>query len=248
MGYQRYKNPVSLSKPEKVALMAEYISYYSKLSHEYGNEVLNVKIPREAFAGFLDDIGSKLNEYAEEMVHENEMVKDFLEANPLPPHMNELLPDEFRVFSLLLNALKQWVSAESAYTDRYLLGGTARQTCREATEKCIVTGGELGEKPELHHPLRDGRPPILISKAGHDLIEYSSSQSIDSSENGLLQIMKRLKKERHMSWVLIREGCYAKITGSGDYRANAMSNANSIMNATGLSANEVIDFLNQHNL
>ena len=100
----------------------------------------------------------------------------------------ELLPDDFRVFSLLLNALKQWVSAESQSTDRYLLGGTARATCREAVNKWIVTGEELGENSELHHPLRDGRPPILLSKKGHNLVEQnnqinSSVNSDDDSDN-----------------------------------------------------------------
>jgi len=144
MAYQRYKSSVSLTKAKKVTLMSEYISHYSKLIQEHGNEVMNVKIPREVFTDFLDNIGSTMNEYVEKMVNENDTIKEFLEANPLPPHMSDLLSNEFRVFSLMLNALKQWVSAESAYTDRYLLGGTARQTCKEATDKCIVTGDELG--------------------------------------------------------------------------------------------------------
>jgi len=215
---------------------------------EKGNDVLNVKIPREIFAAFLDDIGAKLNEYAIRMANEDGAVKEFLEANPLPPHMKELLPDDFRVFSLLLNALKQWVAAESASTDRFLLGGTARQMCREAVDKCIVTGGELGDKPELHHPLRDGRPPIFLSKEGHNLIEYGTEHIDGNSNNDILKIMKDLKKEKHMSWVLIREGCNAKITGSTNYRANAMSSANTIIKATGLLPTEVIEFLNQHNL
>ena len=123
-----------------------------------------------------NDIGVMLNEYAIKMADEEGPVKEFLTSNPLPPNMEKLLPDDFRVFSLLINALKQWVVSESASTDRFLLGGNARQICRKAVNKCIVTGGELGDKPELHHPLRDGRPPILISKEGHDLIESQTSQ------------------------------------------------------------------------
>jgi hypothetical protein len=60
--------------------------------------------------------------------------------------------------------------------------------------------------------------------------------------------MKYLKKERNMSWILIREGCDAQITGSTNYRANAMSHANKILKETGLSAAEVIEFLDKHNL
>ncbi len=248
MAYKRYKSSATLSKAEKKELMSEYIFHYSCLIQEYGHDVLNVKIPREVFADFLDDIGSRLNEYAIKMANDEGAVKEFLKANPLPPHMDDLLPDDFRVFSLLLNAMKQWVAAESASTDRYLLGGTARQTCREAVDKCIVTGGDLGDKPELHHPLRDGRPPILLSKEGHDLVEYGMEQPDKESGNDILQKMKDIKKEKHMSWTLIREGCNAKITGSLNYRANAMSSANAIIKATGLTPAEVIEFMNQHNL
>ena len=248
MAYKRYKSPVSLTKPQKIELLSEYVSYYSSLIAEQGTDILNVKIPREIFSGFLDDIGSRLNEYAVKMANDEGAVKDFLTNNPLPPHMKELLPGDFRIFSLLLNALKQWVAAESASTDRYLLGGTARQTCREAVDKCIVTGEELGDNPELHHPLRDGRPPILLSKEGHNIVEYGTGHQNDEMTDDILQKMKDLKKEKHMSWILIREGCNAKLTGSTNYRANAMSSANTIIKATGMSPTEIIEFLNQHNL
>jgi hypothetical protein len=48
-------------------------------------------------------------------------VRNFLDANPLPPGMVERLPDNFRVFCLALNSLKQWIAAEQSATDRYLL-------------------------------------------------------------------------------------------------------------------------------
>ena len=248
MAYKRYKSSVSLTKQEKVKLLSEYISYYDNLAQKQGSEVLNIKIPRGIFTDFLDDIGTRLNEYAVKISSEEGPVKEFLEHNPLPPHLKELLPDDFRAFSLLLNALKQWVSAESAATDRFLLGGTAKQTCREAVDKCIITGEKLDDKSELHHPLRDGRPPILISKKGHDLIEHGSKQSAKNTDNDLLQTIKNLRQEKHLSWTLIREGCNAKITGSRNYRPNAMSGANTMIKATGLSPSEIIELLNQHNL
>ncbi|MEI8199111.1 MAG: hypothetical protein WCG21_03530 [Eubacteriales bacterium] len=180
MSYQRPKSNISMSKPEKVNLMAEYITYYEGIVNTGSVDALNVKIPREAFAEILDSIGETLNQAALKMSEDDGPVKDFLKANPLPPNMKDLLPDDFRVFSLLLNSLKQWVSAESAATDRYLLGVTARATCRAATKKCIVTGQDLGDDAELHHPVRDGRPPILISKEGHSIIEgqVKSNKSI----------------------------------------------------------------------
>ncbi len=57
MAYKRHKSEISLSKPEKVSLMAEYIDYYERLINEQGLDVLNVKIPREVFADILDNIG-----------------------------------------------------------------------------------------------------------------------------------------------------------------------------------------------
>lgn len=116
MAYKRYKSEIALPKQEKVSLMAEYINYYESLIKEQGIDVLNVKIPREVFDDIIDDIGTLLNKQAAKMANEDGPVKDFLHAYPLPPNMRELLPDEFRVFVLLLNSLKQWVSAESAAT------------------------------------------------------------------------------------------------------------------------------------
>ena len=105
------------------------------------------------------------------MAKNNPVVKNFLAETPLPPPLQDLLPDDFRVFCLMLNALKQWISAEQQATDRYLLGGTARDTLRSITNRCLVTGNEIGEQGELHHPVRDGRPPIILSKDGHAAIE-----------------------------------------------------------------------------
>lgn len=85
MAYKRYKSEIALSKPEKVNLMSEYINYYERLINEQGLDVLNVKIPRDVFANILDEIGGVLNQKAIEMASEDGPVKDFLEANPLPP-------------------------------------------------------------------------------------------------------------------------------------------------------------------
>lgn len=248
MAYKRYKSEIALSKPDKVNLMSEYIEYYERLINEQGLDILNVKIPRDVFANILDEIGGVLNQKAIEMASEAGPVKDFLEVNPLPPHMKELLPDNFRVFSLLLNALKQWVSAESQSTDRYLLGGTARATCREAVDKCIVTGEELGENPELHHPLRDGRPPILLSKKGHNLVEQynqinNSANSDDDSDDDVWKTVKQIRTKKSQSWTQLREGCNAILTGSYNCRSGAKSFANVVIRDTGLSASDILEIL-----
>lgn len=247
MAYQRPKGDVRLSKDEKVELVREYVDYYEGVVAANGVDALNVKIPRAAFESVLDEVGTVLNERSAALVDDPE-VRAFLQANPLPPHMAELLPDEFRTFALLLNALKQWVVAESAATDRYLLGGTARDTCRAAVTTCIVTGEELGERAELHHPMRDGRPPILLSKAGHVLVEQRNQNGVkvtDVEDNGEWAKMCALKKERRMSWVQLREGCEALISGDKPSRAGAKSFANTVIRETGLTAHEVLGVLGE---
>lgn len=234
-------------------LISEYIDYYERLINEQGLDILNVKIPREVFADILDEIGSILNQKAIDMASEDGLVKDFLKSNPLPSYMKELLPDDFRVFSLLLNALKQWVSAESQSTDRYLLGGTARATCRESVKKCIVTGEELGENAELHHPLRDGRPPILLSKKGHNLVEQnnqtnSSTNAADDSENDVWNVVKQIRTKKSQSWAQLREGCNAILTGSYNCRSGAKSFANVVIRDTGLSARDILEMLDNKGL
>jgi hypothetical protein len=159
--------------------------------------------------------------------------------------MRELLPDDFRAFALMLNALKQWVVAESASTDRYLLGGTARQTCRAAVTECIITGEELGDDAELHHPLRDGRPPILLSKSGHVQVEqrHQTGTNADNPDDPTWLRICALKKEKHMSWVQLREGCGAVAEGVSAARPGAKSFANTVIRETGLTALEIVALL-----
>jgi hypothetical protein len=242
--YKRFDNKNKLTIDQKIELLQEYNKYYENLIKTEGIEKLNIKIPREVFEELLDKIGTILIEKSSKM-SKNGPVKDFLDENPLPTNMANLLPNDFRAFSLALNALKQWVSAESLATDRYLLGGTARNTCRKAIDKCIITNQKLTKGAELHHPLRDGRPPILISKEGHSKIEYQ--QNISEDDDPIWSIMKKLKKEKHSSWTLLREGCNAKIQDSPNYRANAMSFANTIIRETSLNAKEILEYLDSKN-
>jgi hypothetical protein len=116
-------------------------------------------------------VGGKLLEESEKLANTDGPVRKFLDDNPLPAPLAEMLPPQFRVFCLALNALKQWVSTQQARTDHHLLGGRARDLCKGATDRCLVTGDALGQDRQLHHPVRDGRPPIPLSKHGHSLIE-----------------------------------------------------------------------------
>lgn len=249
MAYKRYKSDKRLTKEEKVSLLNEYNEHYKKIYKDNGLAGLTVKMPRNVFDSILEQIGSQLVA-ASVNLSENGPVKDFLDCNPLPEHMKELLPNNFRAFSLILNALKQWVSAESAATDRYLLGGTARATCRSVIDKCILTNEPLDKTSELHHPLRDGRPPILLSEKGHMLIEEynqnGNKKILEKSEDERLEVIKKIRSERNMSWIQLKEGCKALLGNITKYRPNAKSFANKVINETGLSPNEIIELVNKY--
>ena len=253
MAYTRPQNSHKLNKAEKVALLEEYIRHYENAMRGQGIEYLNAKIPREIFAPALDLVGELLQAQADQLLHENEDVQNFLRDNPLPPHMAEMLPDSFRVFALLLNSLKQWVSAESAATDRFLLGGTARQTCREAVTYCIVTGELLGDNAELHHPVRDGRPPILLSKKGHEIVERTAispersggvrNVSLTGEQDKLWQQLQTMRSQRNQSWAQLREGCRALLQPVEQCRPGARSFANVAVRETGKTPNDILVLL-----
>jgi hypothetical protein len=249
MSYQRPTNPNPLSKAEKIELLREYSEYYRSLAIT-DQSALNSKVPRDAFAALLDRIGKLLLDESKQMASSPGTVREFLDANALPPAINSLLPDEFRTFCLALNALKQWVGAEQSATDRYLLGGLARQACREATANCLVTGETLGPDAELHHPLRDGRPPILLSKTEHSSIEGQlSSMSDDPFERAVLSI----RRERNGSWAQLRRGCLdllgtpstSNTKASND---NARAFARKVFRTTSTSYAEILAWLDQKNL
>ena len=254
MAYIRLQNFRKLNKAEKISLLKEYAGHYEKTMQEQGIESLNVKIPREVFAQILDSFGEFLQDKANHLLKENEDVRAFLRDNPLPPHMAALISDEFRVFSLLLNALKQWVTAESAATDRFLLGGTARQMCREAVSLCIITGEELGDDAELHHPVRDGRPPILLSKKGHKIVERviadgggvaqtAVGEDLTGEQNELWQKLQLLRSQRNQSWAQLREGCATLLIPGTPCRPGARSFANVVIRETGKTPKEIIQLL-----
>jgi hypothetical protein len=244
--YKRFENKIQLDKNQKIKLLEEYTKYYENIIKSQGIEKLNVKIPRGIFEDILDKIGTILIEKAKEL-SKNGPVKDFLDSNPLPGSMAELLPDDFRTFCLMLNSLKQWVSAESAATDKYLLGGTARAICRNASTKCVITNELLTKDAELHHPLRDGRPPILISKKGHNLIEYKQGITDNEDSNPIWAKIKSLRKDRNMSWKQLREGCNALLDFNKNCRAGAKSFANTVIRETGLNAEEILGLLDSKN-
>jgi len=203
MRYERPRNRSSITKTERLSLLKEYSTAYEALAKAHPS-ALNRKISRDAFTEVLDVVGALLTERSVALAASPGPVREFLDSNPVPGKMAAFLPDSLRVFSLGLNSLKQWVVAEQAAMDRYLLGAQARELCRKAFGHCLVTGAELSASVELHHPIRDGRPPIPLSKKGHSLLE---GQTANASEDPMEQVLVELRQKKDRSWKHLRRGC-----------------------------------------
>ena len=253
MTYRRPKSEVQLSPEEKRHLLSEYHAFYQAQAQD-DKANLNKKVPREAFAAVIDEVGEMLLRESSEMAKNNPRIRDFLDETPLPQDLEKLLPEEFRVFCLMLNALKQWVAAEQQATDRYLLGGTARNSLRNLTTQCIVTGEEIGPDGELHHPVRDGRPPILLSKRGHSLIERQiAGESVGSGQDKLFDEIRTIKEKGNHSWIKLRKGCMDQLGlpvlfSSPGMRSSSRTFAKKIHDELGLSYQEILDWLDEHQL
>lgn len=256
MEYTRPKSNVLLSPIEKRKLVQEYLKFYEEQSLIDVSR-LNGKIPRHVFEESLDQIGGMLLEKSRQLSTENVAIKKFLDETPLPPSLDLLLPTDFRVFCLLLNALKQWLSAEQAATDRYLLGGTARDMLRSIVTHCIITGEEIDGNGELHHPVRDGRPPIYISKMGHAKIEgqikttNTGDETNNLNENDTLSIIMDLKKAGHHSWVQLRNACNFSLGNDVKFstpavKATSLQFARKVIISTGLGYLGILDWLDQN--
>jgi hypothetical protein len=207
MAYKRPTNPTPLSSTEKLNLLKDYMQHYCQLAASDGT-LLNRKVPRGAFGDLLDRLGEMLLTESMKLTESPGPIRTFLDANPLSPAIAERLPDYFRAFCLVLNSLKQWVAAEQSATDRYLLGGAVRELCRQAAKTCLVTGETLGPDSELHHPVRDGRPLILLSKKGHALIE---DQLVSVGDDPIGRALWALKREGNRSWLQLRRGCLDRL-------------------------------------
>ena len=178
-------------------------------------------------------------------------MRDFLVANPVPDCLTGHLSDEFRAFCLLLNALKQWVNAEQAATDRFLLGGKSREECRGAALRCVVSGENLSNSEvELHHPVRDGRPPIPLSKQYHAQIEGQISGTANSD---VRSVLLKVKRQGSRSWIQLRRGCMDLVGrpvkhSTPKVAATSRTFARKAVEASGLTFDEILNWLNQHDL
>jgi len=245
-----YRRPVPISKlgkEQKVSMLGAYYEHYRQLAAR-DPYLLNRKIPREAFTDLVDQIGTLLVDQTRELASRPGPVRVFLDDNALPEPIAGLLPNDFRVFCLALNALKQWLSAEQLATDRFLLGGTGRQVCRDAAKTCIVTGDQLQPNSELHHPIRDGRPPIPLSKRGHVLVENRSTLHDDDPHRSALLALKRKSTQ---SWKNLRRGCLdllgeTAIHSTPKVGASSRTFARKASKTTGMTYEEIVLWLDKH--
>jgi len=260
MRYRRFANPVPLTPSGKGHLLAEYFAHYRELA---GSDLaaLNASLPREAYGQVLDEIGGLLLEASRSAASRPGAVRDFLDSNPLPSMLRERLPDDFRAFCLALNSLKQWVSAEQASTDRFLLGGQARDFCRRVATHCIVTGNDFdGQVTELHHPARDGRPPLLLSKEGHSRVHGQQPNGVDVNGGSTVQqeetyrILVELKRRGNRAWIMLRVGCESHLglplskPKSPNVLASCRTFAKKAAEATGMSYRPLLSWLDERGL
>ena len=249
-----YKRPISnlkLNPDEKRKLLEEYFQFYRE-EFQKNPEIINSKLPRNAFDDLLNDIGELILKHAEKAQSSNHVVIEFLKSNPLPKHIADLLPEGYRTYCLALNALKQWLSAEQSATDRYMLGGTARKQIRDMGKKCLVTGESANNcKLELHHPVRDGRPPILISKKAHSEIE--KSYNIGDNSDEVMKIIYPIKRKGNRSWVMLKLGCelllgIAETDKSKNVQSSSKTFARKASEQTNLEYGELLTWIEKNDL
>jgi len=251
MTYIRPKSDHKLSPDEKRELLKEYFDYYQEVSNT-DPEHLNSKLPRSAFDDLLNEIGELILKKAKILASSENEVSQFLKDNPLPKHLEKYLPNEFRIYSLALNSLKQWLSAEQAATDRYIFGGTVRDQCRKLGNKCLVSGVSADECTiELHHPVRDGRPPIPLAKDVHAKIEGQASAK--SEQDDVMKIIYPIKRAGNRSWVMLKLGCELLLdientNKSKNVQSSSKTFARKSSQATGLNYQELLSWIEGNNL
>ncbi len=247
MSYVRPELDVPIPAAQKTELLSEYVRHYAALARA-DQSTLRRKVANQKFADLLDKIGDLIIAESARLAKEPGPVRTFLEENPVPAGMAPFLTDSVRAFCLALNALKQWVNKEQIAMDGYLLGKNARRLCRSAVSQCILTGDSLDSAAELHHPVRDGRPPLLLSKKGHAQLEGQASNNDAADPIGVVLIA--LKRKKNLSWAHLRRGCldlagHESDSSSAAMKASARSYARKASEATGLGYSEILDWMDK---
>lgn len=251
MKYIRPKSDLKLSPEDKRELLIEYFDYYRNVSKS-APQLLNSKLPRSAFDELLNDIGVLILNKASDVLEAKNEITDFLDENALPEHLEGYLPKEFRVYCLALNAVKQWLSAEQAATDRYIFGGTVRSQCKALGDSCLVSGiPAVNCTIELHHPVRDGRPPIPVAKEEHAKIEGQASGT--NEKDKVMEIVYPIKRSGNRSWVMLKLGCelllgVSSSKKSKNVQSSSKTFARKAKDATGLDYQELLIWIEKNEL
>jgi hypothetical protein len=248
--FERPRNLVRLTPEQRRSIICEYVGYY-KTIFETEPEKLSKKVPRNVFSDLLDTIGNYLLEESKVLSKNDPSILSFLEENALPSSLSQSLTPEYRVFCLALNALKQWIAAEQTATDKFILGANVRNEIRSSVDTCIVTGEKLSEVGcELHHTVRDGRPPIPLSPSGHEKVD---GQTLKAATNPNLETIADIRSRNGQSWKQLRRGCLDLIGMQVEHSTHAVGSsarafARKASIATNLSFEEILDLMDQFEL
>jgi hypothetical protein len=249
--YQRYSSSKIKGEARRLAL-AEYVRHYTIIAEE-DRTLLNQKLPRKVFESVLVKIGNLLKAEARRMSTDDKETVEFLKRNPLPECLGTALTPEVRTFALLLNSLGQWTTAEKLAMDRFLFSGNVRKELKSLSNTCPICPDEFDVgKAELHHPVRDGRPPILLSKKGHEIVEGLVIIPPDDYDALRLVEHRRASNGRY-SWVKLRIGCLVALDRAPEMLSDATirsgrSALTFVKKETGFSAENILAILDRYSL
>ncbi|HWA27559.1 MAG TPA: hypothetical protein VG734_18025 [Lacunisphaera sp.] len=249
--YRRYKVSVKIEGEAKKAALADYIRHYTEIA-KTNPALLNQKLPKRVSETVLNEVGLLLQRYARELSTTEGPLKDFLGRNPVPACLGNELTDEIRAFCLVLHSLRQWATAEALATDRFLISGNVRKDLKELFTICPVAPDDADtSKVELHHPVRDGRPPIPLSKRGHDTVE--GLLVLEEGDRAGSALVAFRRDYGPISWKRLRVGCMALLESSPEgfadsYLANARSWARKAKKITRLEETPILAFLDRYEL
>lgn len=223
MPFEPPKPTSKISPTEKQKVLTEYIEHYRGLAQTHP-DLLRIKLRRSQIQPFLDEIGEHVLRLAKQIGTEagaatehGQAVRQFLESNPIPGTVGQFLTMELRAYALLVHGLHQWAVGQSLATDRWVISGNARHALRSSTDRCVVTNEPFGEEPiELHHPARDGRPPIPVSKKGHKIAD-----EVFDPQDPQGRLFVAVKKKLRFSWRSIWQGCRVSLDLPVSFEAHA---------------------------
>jgi len=240
-----------MAEEARIALKA-YVEHYTQIVND-SPAMLNQKLPRKIFEKVLNEVGVLLNLKAVELAETDERMIAFLRRNPVPPCLGSELTPEIRSFALLLNALSQWCTAEKLAFDRFLFSGDVRKQLKKLALTCPVSPDdfEVG-KIELHHPVRDGRPPLPLSKKGHEKIE-GLIEPEENDEDGKKLFAHHKTSTRRYSWRSLRLGCLSELgreayDKSVSRHRTARGNVSFVKRGTGISVESLLSILDRYEL